>query len=156
MAAYLWFVLVVCPHGNLFKFGLIAVIKIRNFLMKFQATHTKWTWISLWKQLAEQWAWWEEERRTVTCYFRWNLSELYVYHSPHHSLCPVAKAWCHCHLSAFSSHTSSIYVTCFPAINLRAEASKLPGFSTYQAHKFCWVSGWVWRRPRIRCASVTT
>ena len=29
--------------------------------MQFQTTPTKWTWICLWKQLAEYWAWWEKE-----------------------------------------------------------------------------------------------
>lgn len=61
MAPCLWFVLVVCPHGNLFKFRLIATIKITNFHMQFQTTPTKWAWICLWKQLAEYWAWWEKE-----------------------------------------------------------------------------------------------
>lgn len=40
-AAQVCFVLVGCPLESLFKLGLIATIKIRNFHMEFQRTRTK-------------------------------------------------------------------------------------------------------------------
>lgn len=100
MAGHLCFVLVGCPLGNVFKFGLITTIKIRNFHMKFRIIHTVWACISLWKQLAKQ-SELDGWKRTVTLYFRRDLSSCNYYSPCHSLLCPSAKAWCPWFLLAF-------------------------------------------------------
>lgn len=133
MAGHLCFVLVGCPLGNVFKFGLITTIKIRNFHMKFRIIHTVWACISLWKQLAKQ-SELDGWKRTVTLYFRRDLSSCNYYSPCHSLLCPSAKAWCPWFLLAFfQPYFVHVYYLC-PCDEHKGRGFKAFCFSSHQVH----------------------